>query len=83
MVIVSQSMQLCLQHYEIFLPAERKCLFMNLFCIEFHLAKVSLGFFFYLDLNLTMHTQSNNTQFMENINETETLEMEADTCKKF
>lgn len=30
-----------------------------------------------------MHTQSNNTQFMENINETETLEMEADTCKKF
>lgn len=55
---------------------------MNLFCIEFHLAKVSLVFFFYLDLNLTMHTQSNNTQFMENINETETLEMEADTCKK-
>lgn len=28
-----------------------------------------------------MHTQRNNTRFMENINETETLEMEADTCK--
>lgn len=49
-VFVSQSMQLCLQHYKIFLSADRKCLFMNCFCIEFHSGKVSLGFFFTLIL---------------------------------
>lgn len=53
------------------------------FVLNFIQQRFNWDFFFYLDLNLTMHTQRNNTRFMENINETETLEMEADTCKKF